>query len=718
MKEYGIGQIRNIALVGQGNSGKTTLAEAMALCMGIVNRMGTVDAGNTLSDFTPDESERKISISAAMLNGDWSGTKINIIDVPGYSDFLGECRGALRAADTAVLVMDALSGVEVGIEQGWRTADERKLPAIFVVNKLDKEQSDFNQTVAALQEQYGRGVAAVQFPVGHGQAEFNTVVDLILMKQLSFSTDGSGKVEEKEIPEDQKATADSLREKLMEAVAESDDELLEAYLDKGELTEEQFASGFCTAVSKRGLFPVFCSAAEGNIGTRRLLDAVCRYLPAPDWAKEVVGARPHKDEQVVRQIESAGTPLAFVFKTIAEAHVGELSFFKVYAGSVASGADLLNATTGNTERIGQLFFTNGKNRTETGQVTAGDIGAAVKLKATHTGDTLCDKSDPIKLPAVDFPKPSIHVAIVPKARSDEEKISDGLSRLREEDPSFTITHDSEMSQMIISGQGELHLALIVKRLKDKFGVEVDTKEPRIPYRETIKSKTRVMYRHKKQTGGAGQFGEVHFFIQPYNAERPPAVPSEFTVRGEELEELPWGGKLSFINCIVGGAIDARFIPAVKKGILEMMHGGVVAGYPVRDVQVILHDGKMHSVDSNENAFKTAGRMAFRNGVLEAKPVMFEPIADVEVHVPEEFMGDVMGDLSSRRGKILGMESEGKFQKVKARVPLAEMHRYSTKLRSMTSGRGFHEMTVSNYEELPRELADKLIEEAKKEKEEA
>ncbi len=718
MKDFTTEQIRNIALIGHGDAGKTSIVEAVAFSTGILNRMGAVPSGNTLSDYSSDEIERQISISSSVVTGEWDRHKITLIDVPGYSDFIGESRGAIRVVETVVLVMQALSGVEVGVEQGWRSAEENKVPRIFFINKLDREQAEFDQTLSAAQERYGRGVVAAQFPVDQGQAGFNTIIDVILMKQLTFAADGSGKMTEADIPDAHLAKANELREKLVEAVAESDDELLEAYLENGELTAEQFAKGLKAGINNRTVFPVFCGAATSNVGIRSLLDAVCKYLPAPSEMKEVVGKKLSKEEQEVsRPITSDGPTTAFVFKTVSEPHVGELSFIKVFSGTITSGMDLLNTTTNSTERIGNLFAMNGKTRQEISQVVAGDIGAVVKLKSTHTGDTLCDKNDPIVLPPIALPKPSINVALIPKARADEEKISEGLNRLREEDPSFKIIHDAELSQMILSGQGELHLNIIVKRLKDKFGVEVNTKEPRISYRETIRGKSTVKYRHKKQSGGAGQFAEVQILLQPYREDAPPPIPSEYTVRGEDLDELSWGGKLNFVNCIIGGVIDGRFIPAVKKGVLEMMQQGVVAGCPIRDVQIVLFDGMMHSVDSNENAFKTAGRMAFRNAFLEAKPVLHEPICDLTVHVPEEFMGDVMGDLSGRRGKILGMDGEGGFQTVRAKVPLAEMYRYSTKLRSMTSGRGGHEIELSHYEEVPREIAEKIIEQLKTDKEE-
>jgi elongation factor G len=718
VKDYTSDQIRNITLIGHGDAGKTSIAEAMAFSMGIVNRMGTVAAGNTISDYNADEIERKISISSSVISGEWDRHKINVIDVPGYSDFIGESRGAVRVAETVVLVMQALSGVEVGLENGWRSAEENKIPRIFVINKLDREHADFNQALTAAQERYGRGVVAAQFPVDQAEAGFHTIIDVILMKQLTFATDSSGKMTEADIPDAHKAHANELREKLVEAVAESDDTLLEAFLENGELTAEQFAVGLKAGINNRTLFPVFCVAATTNIGIYRLLDAICKYLPAPQELKEVVGNKLTKaQEEVRRPITSSGPNTVLVFKTVSEPHVGELSFIKVFTGTVSSGMDLLNATTNSMERIGTLFAMNGKSRQEVSQVVAGDIGAVVKLKSTHTGDTLCDKNDPILLPPLTFPKPSINVALIPKSRADEEKISEGLNRLREEDPSFKIIHDAELSQMILSGQGELHVNIIVKRLKDKYGVEANTKEPRISYRETIRGKATVKYRHKKQSGGAGQFAEVSIMMQPYREDAPLPIPSEYTKRGEDIDELPWGGKLSFVNCIIGGVIDGRFIPAVKKGIMEMMQQGVVAGCPIRDVQIILFDGMMHAVDSNENAFKTAGRMAFKNAFQEAKPVLHEPICNLTVNVPEEYMGDVMGDLSGRRGKILGMEGEGGFQTVKAKVPLAELYRYSTKLRSMTSGRGGHEIEISHYEEVPRDIADKIVEEIKAGKEE-
>jgi elongation factor G len=717
VKEYTTDQIRNIALIGHGGVGKTCIAEAMAFSMGVTTRMGSVEAGNTISDFNPDEIERHISISASLLHGGWGDNKINILDVPGYSDFVGESKAGLRVAESVIMVMQASSGVDVGLEQGWVLADERELPRIFVINKLDKDQADFGRSLTAAQERFGRRVAAAQFPVDEGKPGFNTIVDVTLMKELSFATDGTGKMTVKDISKENQGRAKELREKLMETVAESDDELLESYLENGELTDEQFTKGFKIGINHRKLFPVFCTSATVNIGIHRLLDVACKYLPSPVEALEVVGKRPNKDEEVKRHFDKKESCSLFIFKVLSEPRIGDLSFFKVISGTVSTGTDLVNTSTGSGERIGTMSFLNGKTREDVSQVVAGDIGAAVKLKSSHASDTLAEKGDPVVYPRLNLPKPSISVALIPKSRADEEKIGEGLNRLHEEDPSFTIMHDAEMSQIILAGQGEVHLNLIVKRLKDKFGVEVETREPKIPYRETVRGKATVKYRHKKQSGGAGQFGEVSIMLQPYREEAPLPVPSEFTVRGEELDELPWGGKFRFINCIVGGSIDARFIPAVKKGIMETMQLGAIAGYPIRDVQVILFDGMMHPVDSNENAFRTAGRMAFRNAVIEAKPVIHEPIYDVVVRVPEEYMGEVMGDLSSRRGKILGMESDGQVQTVRAKVPASELYRYSTKLRSMTAGRAQHERELSHYEEVPKDVADKIIEEAKKEKEE-
>lgn len=579
MKDYATDQIRNIALIGHGGVGKTCLAEAMAFSMGITTRMGTVEAGNTVSDFNPDEIERRISISAGVLHGGWGENKINIIDAPGYSDFIGECKGAVRVVESAALVMQAASGVDVGLEQGWKAAEEQAIASIFVINKLDKEQAEFNLTLNAAQKRFGRRVVVAQFPVDEGKPGFNTIIDLVLMKQLKHATDGGGKYTAEEIAKEHQARAKELRNKLVEAVAESEDELLEGFLENGELTEEQFAKGMRVGIGKRMLFPVFCAAATANIGVQRLLDIFCKYLPSPADVGEVIGKRPSKDEEVKRRMDKSGSCSLFVFKTLSEPRIGDLSFFKVMSGAVAAGMDLINAASGSSERIGTMSLMNGKMREDVTQLVAGDIGAAVKLKITHTGDTLYEKSDPVAYPRIDLPKPSISVSLAPKSRADEEKIGEGLNRLREEDPAFTLTHDAEMSQIILSGQGELHINLIVKRLKDKFGVDVDIREPKIPYREAIRGKATVKYRHKKQSGGAGQFGEVQIVLMPYREEAPIPIPSEYTMRGEELDELPWGGKFRFINCIVGGAIDARFIPAVKKGILETMQLGAVAGYP-------------------------------------------------------------------------------------------------------------------------------------------
>lgn len=714
MKEYKTEQIRNIALAGHGASGKTSLAEAFLFSMGEVNRIGNIEAGTTVSDYNPDEIERQISISSSILHGDWKDCKINILDTPGYSDFVGEVLGAIQVVDTVILVMQALSGIEVGTEQGWRFARDNGVPRIFVVNKLDKEHANYENTLKSVKNRYGAGVVAAQFPVDEGKPGYNSIVDIVLMKKITFATDRSGKMTLEDIPSDLQSVAEELREKLIEAVAESDDELLEYYLENGELTTDQFEKGFRKSIADQNLFPVFCTSSINNIGIQRLLDVISDYLPNPLETGTIKGLESSDGKEIKQKIDSNGPVISYILKTISEQHLGELSFFKVFSGQIKNGIDLLNVSNNVVERIGQVYFMNGKTRNETGYVVAGDIGAVVKLKSTHTGNTLCEKGQHFIISPIKLPKPVMLVAVIPKSRSDEEKISVGLNRLHEEDPSFTIKHDAELSQLVVSGQGELHLDIIIKRLKDKFGVEVKTEQPKVPYRESIRGKTTIKYRHKKQSGGAGQFGEVKFFIQPYNEKHPLTIPSDYTIRGEDLDELPWGGKLHFINGIVGGVIDARFIQAVKKGILEMMQNGIISGCPVRDVQVILYDGMMHSVDSNEAAFKTAGRMAFKNGFLEANPVLYEPIYDVVIHVPEDYMGDVMGDLSSRRGKIQGIDSDGSFQVIRAKVPLAELYRYSTKIRSMTAGRGIHEQDFSHYEETPKEIAQKIVEAAKEE----
>ena len=701
MKEYTTDRLRNIGLIGHATAGKTSLAEAMLFVSGSISRMGSVDNGSTVSDYQADEIERKNSIMASVLHCNWKDCKVNLIDMPGFPDFVGEVRGGLRAVDVALVVLNAQTGVELGAETAWQTAEEYGLPRILFVNRMDKEHADFDRAVESAREIFGNHAFPVVLPISA-----NEYIDLLQMKLVTYNQ--AGKPSLADIPADFQEKANGLREQLVEQAAEADDTLLEKFFEAGELTDEEVRQGLRIGIANRSVFPMLAGAAIQAAGVAGLLDFIVGYCPAPDFVGEIEG----KDETMTRSVKRTVTDeapfSALVFKTVSEAHLGELSFFKVHSGKLTPNAEIYNSSQKTSEKIGQIYWMNGKSRTEAPYLHPGDIGSVVKLRHTHTGDTLCDKREPIILPEIDFPDPLMTIAIRPKSKGDEDKMSTGLHALEQEDPAFKVRVDPELHQVLLMGQSELHLGMVVKRLKEKYGVDVELVEAKIPYRETIRGQARESYRHKKQTGGAGQFGEVHFFIDAYKEGA--EVPNEFSVRGVEAEDLPWGGKLEFINAIVGGAIDARFIPAVKKGVLEIMRSGVIAGYPVTDVRVILYDGKMHPVDSNENAFKTAGRMCFRQSFLKARPTIREPIYEVEVTVPDEFMGDIMGDLSGSRGKIMGTEGSGNKQLIKALVPAKELAKYSSKLRSMTQGRGVYRMKFSHYEEVPREHAEKLIKE--------
>lgn len=690
MKDYTGEHIRNIGVAGHSGTGKTSLVEALLFCMGETTRIGQVEQGNTVSDYNEDEIERQISINTSIMHGEWDHHKINIVDTPGFSDFFGDVVSGMRAVDIVMITISAAGGVEIGTERARELADKYGLPRFYVINKLDRENVEFDKIVAELQDRFGKKVILTQFPVETGPG-FHRIVDLFKMKLLTFKTDKSGKYEESEIPAELAGRAEELRNQLIEAVAESDDELLEKYFEAGELTPQQFGEGFKKAVINRMVVPVLCASAELNVGITSLLDFAVHYLPSP------IDTPPIKMEDGQEVKSADGEPLvALVFKTVSEAHVGELSYVRVFSGVLEPGEEVSNSTQGHSERIGQMFVLNGKNKKGIERLHAGDIGALVKLKATHTGDTLCAKGKSFKIPKIEFPEPLISIAVEPKSKGDEEKISAGLHTLHEEDPTFVVYYDPELKQTILSGQGELHLDIIIKRLKQKFGVDVDIEDPKIPYRETIRKKAEAQGKYKKQSGGRGQYGDAHLRLEPQP-------------RGEGFE---------FVNAITGGVIPGKFIPAVEKGAYETTQEGVLAGYPVVDVKVTVFFGSYHDVDSSEMAFKIASSMAFKKAFMEASPVLLEPIYEIEVKVPEEYMGDVMGDISSRRGKILGMDADGRFQVIKARVPLAELHKYSTVLRSMTQGQGMFRQKLSHYEEVPAELAQKIIEQAKKEKEEA
>lgn len=690
MKDYAGEHIRNIGIAGHSGTGKTSLVEALLFCMGETTRIGQIEQGNTISDYNEDEIERQISINTSLMHGEWDNHKINMVDTPGFSDFFGDVVSGLRAIDIVMLNVSAAAGVEIGTERVRELADRFELPRFYVINKLDRENVDFDKVYSELQQRFGKKVILAQFPVETGP-NFYKIVDVLKMKLLTFNQDKSGKFDESEIPSDLSARAEDQRNQLIESVAESDDELLEKYFEAGELTAEQLSAGLKKAVINRTIVPVVCASANHNVGITSMLDFICNYLPAPTDTMPIK----LEDDQEVRSSDS--NPLvALVFKTVSEAHVGELSCVRVFSGILEPGEEALNATQNHSERIGQMFTLNGRNKKGIERLHAGDVGALVKLKSTHTGDTLCAKGKSFKVPAIEFPEPLVSIAVEPKSKGDEEKISSGLHTLHEEDPTFVVYYDAELKQTILSGQGELHLDIIIKRLKQRFGVEVEIEEPRIPYRETVRKKAEAQGKYKKQSGGRGQYGDAHIRIEPQP-------------RGEGFE---------FVDAITGGVIPNKYIPAVEKGAIETTQEGVLAGYPIVDVKVTVFFGSYHNVDSSEMAFKIASSMGFKKAFIDASPVLLEPIYEIEVKVPEDYMGDVMGDISSRRGKILGMDADGRFQVIKAKVPLAELHKYSTVLRSMTQGQGMFHQKFSHYEDVPGDQAQKIIDQAKKEKEEA
>ena len=695
MKEYDAESLRNIAFIGHGGSGKTTLSEILLFTAGETNRIGNISEGNTISDYTPNEIEKQISISTSLLHLEWNNTKINMLDTPGYSDFLGDVKAAMRISDTAVLILKSAEGVEVGSEKTSKFADEYNLPMAIIINKVDNEHSKFKTTEAQAKDRLSSGAIVVTFPANEG-VNFDTVVDVLKMKAYNYGEPGSKKVTEIDIPTELVSDAENYRTELIEKVAETSEELMNKYFEEGTLSDEDLENGIKAALLKRGFTPVFAVSANKGVGVNNFLDFATKYFPSPAVRGGEEGILKDSENKILVKPDAEGEPVLFIFKTISEQHVGELSLFKVFSGSIAAGLDLQNETNGKTERLSQLSILNGHNRKEVPKLVAGDLGAVVKLKDTHTNNTLSSKNLSVLMKPIEFPESVIRAAIIPKAKGDEDKIASGLHTLHEEDPSFSVMFDPELSQTIISGQGELQLSLAVKRLKERYGVEVDLAEPRVPYRETIKGRVEdAEYKHKKQSGGRGQYGHVHFKIEP----------------------LPRGTGFEFVDAIVGGVVPGRFIPAVEKGIQEAMQKGVISGNQVVDVRVTLFDGSFHNVDSDEMSFKLASSQCFRKGFQDAKPCLLEPIYEVEVTVPEDYMGDVMGDISSRRGKILGMDSDGHFQIIKANIPLAELYKYSSNLRSLTSGRGVHRRKFSYYEEVPKEVENKIVEEYKKAKEE-
>jgi elongation factor G len=688
MKEYQPAEIRNFAVVGHASSGKTLLCEAMLACAGVINRMGSIAAGTTVSDYHDSEKSRQISVSASLLHLEWLGKKFNILDCPGYTDFISEGLGALRVGDFALIVVNAAHGVGVGTDAVWRYATQFGLPKMIVVNAFDKEGVDFESTLAQIREHFGASVFPLTVPVNPGPG-FNQVLDVPRDEIITYNNDRSGKFTEAAASGAWKERVDNLHKELIEHVAESDDSLMEKFFDKGGLSEEEWRAGIHKAIQQQVFVPLFCVSAETNVGVARLMDFIAKYGSSP-VDRATVPALDANGKDV--DVDLAGSePVCYVFKTMSEAQFGELSFFRVYSGHVKFGSELYNTDRRINEKIGQIYILNGKNRETVPVLNPGDIGAVVKLKDTHTGNTLCNPRHPVSLPRVDYPKPNIHAALKSTSKGEEDKIASGLSALHHEDPTFLHHVDPELHQTVLSAQGELHLEVIADRLRRRYGVHVELHEPRVRYRETIKTKGDSKYRHKKQTGGAGQFAEVWMRVEP----------------------MPRDSGLEFSQSLVGQNVDRVFVPSVEKGVNKACEEGILAGYRVVDVKIDFYDGKMHPVDSKDIAFQIAGYFAFKESFTAARPCLLEPIHQVEIRIPEDCMGKVMGDLSSRRGRIQGMDTDSSFQVIKAHVPAKELYRYSSTLRSLTGGRGVHTEEFNHYEEVPREVESKIVEEYKK-----
>jgi elongation factor G len=695
MKRVEPSHIRNIGTFGHGGEGKTSLAEAILFDTGENTRLGRVDDGSSIMDFEPEEINRKISISASLSHFEWDKHQFHIIDTPGYANFIAEARASMRVVDGAIIVVGGNSGVKVQTETVWGYANEFGVPRILYVSKMDMERADFLKVVEEVRKTFpSQPAIPVQLPIG-GEGNFNGVVDLIQRKAYRYREDVSGQFELKEVPPDMKEEVDRHREKLVEAVVEMDDQLMERYLESGEISTGEIIQCLRKGTMERRLVPALCGVSVRNIGIQPLLDLIVSCFPSPQERGPAKGKHPKTGETEIREPKEDGPFSAFVFKTIADPFAGKLSLFRVYSGSINADSTVYNSTKDVRERIGQIFLLEGKKQKPVGFASVGDIVAVAKLKETTTGDTFCDEKKPIFFEETKLPPPVISYALKPKSKGDEEKITASLSRVHEEDPTMTMGRDEQTGEILLSGVGQTHVEVIVEKLKRKFGVEVSLSVPKVPYKETIRgSKTGVIYRHKKQTGGRGQFAEVHF----------------------DVSSLPRGAGFEFDNALSGMNVPRNFVPAVEKGVAEAMQSGVLAGYPVVDVKVRFYDGKSHEVDSSEMAFKIAAIMAFKKGVQEANPVLLEPIMKVEVMVPDENIGDVIGDLNSRRGRVLGVEGRGNYQVIQANVPMAEMLKYAPDLNSKTGGRGTFTMEFSHYEEVPAQLAEKVIVQAKKEKE--
>jgi elongation factor G len=682
--------IRNFAVVGHQSSGKTILCEAMLLCAGAIQRMGTIENGNTVSDYHASEKERKISIHASLLHCAWLDKKFNIVDTPGYLDFISESLGALRVGDFAMVVVNAANGPELGTDQVWGYADDSDIPKMIVVNGADRENVDFAAVLGKLRARYGANVMPITLPLNHGPS-FNKMLDVMRTSVAEYVRDGSGKYTEARASGAELEQVQDLHRQLIEFVAEADDSLLEKYFEQGSLSEDELRSGVHAAIQARSLIPLFTTSAMHNIGVARLMDFVAKYGSSPVDRQTVKGENV-KGEALEISLRDK-EPACYIFKTISEAHVGDLSFCRLYSGEIRPGMELYNSVRECPEKVTQVFTLQGHERRQIDALCAGDIGVMVKLRDTHTGDTLCSPARKVRLPAVCYPRPNIHAALRVMRKGDEDKLATGLSTLHEEDPTFIYENNLETAELVISGQGELHLEVIKGRLRRRYNVEIDLVEPRVAFRETVRRKAEAKYRHKKQSGGAGQFAEVWMRIEPL-------------VRDSGIE---------FTESLVGQNVDRVFVPSVEKGVMAACNEGILAGCRVTDLKIDFYDGKMHPVDSKDIAFQIAGKEAFREAFLAASPCLLEPIMKVEIKVPDDYMGDVMGDISSRRGRIQGMDSDGRFQIIRGIVPQMELYRYSTRLRSLTGGRGLHAESFSHYEEMPRELEQKVIERRKAER---
>ena len=698
MKIYDDKHIKNIVLLGAPKTGKTLLAEDMLFEAGITHRRGTIEGKNTISDCHEIEQERGNSVFATVLHTEWRDYKINIIDTPGFDDFAGEMIASLRVADTCVVAINAQHGAEVGTDLIWNYVQQFNKPVIFAVNQADHPKADFDSALSSLKEHYGSAVTQMQYPLNQGES-FNSIIDLLKMVMYKFPAAG-GKPEKLPIPDSEKEKADRLHNELVEKAAENDEKLMEKYFEKGTLDEDEMRQGLKLGMVHHDLFPVFVMSAKKNMGTGRMMGFIDNVAPSP------ADAKPEKTTSGKELSYDRSQPaVLFIFKTHIEPNLGKLSYFKVMSGEVTPTSELINSQTGAVERFHQLFIMDGKARNPVEKLVAGDIGATLKLKDTFTNQTLYTKGFDVEVEPIVFPQPRMQVAVIALSKNDDEKIGEVLAKIHQEDPTLQVGFSKELKQLIISAQGESHLTVCKWFLENLYKLHVDFVTPRISYRETIRKPFSSSYRHKKQSGGAGQFGEVYMKIEPYYEGMP--EPTEFSVRGKEFIDLEWGGKLVFYNCIVGGVIDARFIPSILKGVMEKMEEGPITGSYVRDVRVMVHDGKMHPVDSNDISFKIAGMMAFKDAFMKAEPQLLEPICDLEIKVPEEIMGDVMGDLQTRRALIMGIDTSGNYQVIKARAPLAELDKYSTSLRSISQGRASFTQRFADYVPVPFDLQQKL-----------